>query len=534
MLKTLIKKQLLEIWQGYFIDRKTGKARSPKGIILFFLLFALLFFGLGFSFYFIAAGIGAAILGTDINWLYFALMGLLSMAFGVFGSVFNTYAGVYLPKDNELLLSLPIPERKLLFARLTGVYSTSLMYSAWIWIPVMIAYWILVPVKILNIVFPVLLTFVIALFVTVLSCLLGWVVALIASKAKGKSFITLFLSLAVFALYYFVYFRIAGSLSEIMSHISELGNTVKSWLYFAYLLGQAADGDILSMLLVTGITLALAVICILVLSKSFMKLSTVSVNSGKRAKMTVNYTKKPIKTALLNREYKHFTSVSTWMLNGGFGLLLLPIGAIALLIKSGTTRAILPEIAAEISELYALLPVLFPAAVCLVLSVNAISSVSVSMEGNTLWQLQSLPLDPWEILRAKEKMAVQLNEYPALFFVLVCGAVLCFSWWETALICVAVWIFIRAFSDFGLFLNLKNPNFNWTNVASVTKQSMPVVVSMFGGWTFCMVLGFGGAFLARIVPVWAVLGAYILLFLILWLVLHTWLKKNGTKIFASL
>ena len=62
MLKTLIKKQLLEIWQGYFIDRKTGKARTKKGIILFFLLLVVLFLGLGFAFYSMAGGLGAAIL----------------------------------------------------------------------------------------------------------------------------------------------------------------------------------------------------------------------------------------------------------------------------------------------------------------------------------------------------------------------------------------------------------------------------------------------------------------------------------------
>ena len=66
--------------------------------------------------------------------------------------------------------------------------------------------------------------------------------ALIASKAKGKSFIILFLSLAVFALYYFVYFKIVGALSEIVNHIAELGNTVKSRLHYSYLLGKASDG----------------------------------------------------------------------------------------------------------------------------------------------------------------------------------------------------------------------------------------------------------------------------------------------------
>lgn len=534
MLKTLIKKQLLELFQTYFIDRKTGKARSKKGTVIFFALFGLLLVGLGFAFYAMAAGLGEAILGNGFNWLYFALMGLLAMALGVFGSVFNTYASVYLPKDNELLMSLPIPDRTLLLSRLSGVYITSLMYSAWIWIPVMIAYWVIVPANTLNVIFPIWLTFVIALFVSILSCILGWVVALIASKTKGKSFITLLLSIAVFVLYYVVYFKIVGSIGEILNHINELGSTVKSWLHYSYLLGRASDGDVRSLLLVTGITVVLAGACFLALDRSFAKLSTVSVSGGKKLKVPADYTKKPVKTALVHREFKHFTSVSTWMLNGGFGLLLLPIAAVALLIKSGSIREFLPEIAAEIPELYAFLPVSLVAAVCLILSVNAILPVSVSMEGKSLWQLQSLPLDPWEILHAKESMCVQLNVYPSVFFVLVCGTVLNLHWWETGLICIAVWVYIWVISDFGLFLNLKMPNLNWTNVASLTKQSMPVLINLFGGWAFCAALGVGSYFLTKFFDIWVILVGYILLFLVLWFVLHKWLRSKGTKIFASL
>lgn len=534
MLKTLIKKQLLELFQTYFINRKTGKARSKKGTVLFFVLLGFLFVMLGFAFFFMAGGLGGVILGNGFNWLYFALMGLLAMALGVFGSVFNTYASVYLPKDNALLMSLPIPNRTLLLARLSGVYITSLMYSAWVWIPVMLAYWLIVPVNALNVILPILMMFIIALFVSVLSCILGWVVALVASKAKGKSFVTLFLSLAVFALYYFVYFKIVGSIGKIVSHIDALGRTVKSWLHYSYLLGRAADGDVISMLSVAGITLVLAVFCFLVLSKTFTKLSTASTSGRKKVKMPAVYTKKTVRTALIHREYKHFTSVSTWMLNGGFGLLVLPIAAVALLIKSTAIRELLPEMAAEIPQLYVSLPVLLASAMCLVLSTNGILPVSVSMEGKTLWQLQSLPLEPWEILHAKENMCVQLNIYPSAFLALVCGIVFAFHWWETALICIAVWLYIWVISDFGLFLNLKMPNFNWTSVASLTKQSMPAVINVFGGWAFCAVLGVGGFFLTRLVDTWVILCGYILLFAVLWFTLHKWLKTKGTAIFASL
>ena len=46
---------------------------------------------------------------AGMGWLYFALMALLAMLLGAFGSVFNTYSGLYLSKDNDLLLSMPIP-----------------------------------------------------------------------------------------------------------------------------------------------------------------------------------------------------------------------------------------------------------------------------------------------------------------------------------------------------------------------------------------------------------------------------------------
>ena len=73
MLKTLIKKQLLELFQSYAIDRKTGKRRGKKALVLYVLLAVLLFGMLGVVFYFVAIGLGSAILGSSFNWLFFAV-----------------------------------------------------------------------------------------------------------------------------------------------------------------------------------------------------------------------------------------------------------------------------------------------------------------------------------------------------------------------------------------------------------------------------------------------------------------------------
>ena len=44
-------------------------------------------------------------------WLYRALMGIVSVTLGVFGSVFNTFSTLYQAKDNDLLFAMPITER---------------------------------------------------------------------------------------------------------------------------------------------------------------------------------------------------------------------------------------------------------------------------------------------------------------------------------------------------------------------------------------------------------------------------------------
>ena len=143
MLKLLLKKQLLEIFQAYYYDAKKNKARSRLSTAMYFALFFLLIFGfLGGIFAFLAGKLCAPLAEAGMGWLYFALMGLIAILLGAFGSVFNTYAGLYLPKDNDLLLSMPIPVPALLASRLLGVYLMGLLYSAIVIVPAVIVYWV--------------------------------------------------------------------------------------------------------------------------------------------------------------------------------------------------------------------------------------------------------------------------------------------------------------------------------------------------------------------------------------------------------
>lgn len=143
MIKALLKKQLLEVFSWLYVDKKSGKSRSKNGIILYVLLYVVLFCFLGGMFFTMALPLCEPLVSAGLGWLYFALMSLMAIAFGVFGSVFSTYSSMYLAKDNDLLLSMPIPPSIILFVRLCGVYLIGLMYELIVMVPTAIG-WVLV------------------------------------------------------------------------------------------------------------------------------------------------------------------------------------------------------------------------------------------------------------------------------------------------------------------------------------------------------------------------------------------------------
>ena len=123
MRKLLLKKQLSEVFRSYFYDAKKNRMRSKGAVIAWFLFFFVVMVGvLGGMFTALSLSLCGSLVGAGMGWLYFLLMSGIAIVLGAFGSVFSTYSGLYLSKDNDQLLSLPIPVRTIISARLVNVY----------------------------------------------------------------------------------------------------------------------------------------------------------------------------------------------------------------------------------------------------------------------------------------------------------------------------------------------------------------------------------------------------------------------------
>ena len=529
MLKILVKKQITEIFRMYFYDEKKKKARSKASTIGFIVLFVFLMAGLlGGIFTFLAVSMCGPLVSAGAEWMYFLFFGAVAVLLGAFGSIFNTFSGLYLSKDNDLLLSMPIPVKYIITSRLLSVYLMGLMYSSVVTVPAVIVYWI--KAGVLDVICNILFIAVISAVILILSCALGYVVARVSVKLKRKSFVTVLTSLAFFALYYVVCFRAQSLITYMINNAVTLSDKIKSKSFLAYALGDAFAGNILYMLIIVLILTAVIALTLYLISKSFIKTAVLASEESKVKYKEKHQKKKSLASALFSKEFKRFTSSGNYMLNCGMGCLVLIIGGVAFLIKGDNIISFFDyQLGGFLSS-----KVMLCTAVCVMCAMNDITAPSVSLEGKSLWIYQSLPVGAFDVLKAKLYVQIVLTSVPALF----CSVCACIISGMNALEClmtiITVFVSILFFSEFGLILGLKMPNLNWTNEISPIKQGLPPMISVFGGMIFAVLIASGNLMLNGVIPDWAYLALFAVIFFIFSVLMYVWIKKKGTRIFKEL
>ena len=464
------------------------RGNAGKGsVILYALLFAYLFVVLFGLFFGMSGTLCAPLYEAGLGWLYFALMGIMSTALGVIGSVFTTYSALYQAKDNELLLSMPVPPRAILTARMVMVYLMSLACETVVWIPAVIQYLRAAGFQVSVVFAGLLLLFILPLFALVLSCILGWVIALMSAyiPQNRKSAITLIISLGFIAAYYYVCTKASTYLQLILLNSEAVSAKVKTFLYPFYQMGYGAEGKLTSLLLFTAMILVLFAVTLLILSRSFVKLTTSRKGSAKiryRAKAAKSATPQ---RALLRKEFLRFTGSATYMLNSGMGVIFTLVVGVMALIKTDFLYELLAMLPAELETV---IPLVACALLAALSSTSAITAPSVSLEGNSLWIIRSLPVTPWQILMAKLKLHLLVVGIPMLF----CSVVVAVVLHTDPVFLVLIPIFALAFVVFcaalGLLLGLRFPVLNYTSEMVPIKQSLSVMLALFIPWGILVVL----------------------------------------------
>ena len=216
----------------------------------------------------------------------------------------------------------------------------------------------------------------------------------------------------------------------------------------------------------------------------------------------------------------------------GFWTMFFVVIGVLLLIKRGAILPAMTELFG--AESGSMICIFLVVAACATISMNDMVVPSVSLEGKSLWILQSVPVDAWNVIKAKLGVQLIITAVPLCIYD-ICMLIIMRKNPAQMILAVIVPVLFLFFMDmFGLMLGIVRPNLTWTNELAPIKQSLNVMIAMLGGWAFTIVM------VAPYLMVGYQIGAagYLLIvgavLVVLDALLYFWLKKVGVKKFAEL
>lgn len=535
MLKTLLKSRLQALWAS--LSQGSKKKKSASGVVLIIVFAFLAVYMLG-AISLVFFGIGFALKEQGDTWAFFTLASLISSALCLFGSIFTTKTQIFESKDNELLLSMPIPPKYILISRILVLLVVNYILEALVMLPALVMYGITIGYTIVGFIFA-LLSFILIPFLTLaVSAIIAWIISFIASKIRNKTLVSTAMFIVFFAAYMYFCFSlgsITGSGEEMNIDLSGLKNT----FIFYYLGNSISNENLLHFVIFTLVAVIPAIITFLVISYSFIKIITTK-KTAKKAEFKGNKDKSSSPfMALVKKELKRFFTSTAYIMNCGIGSIMLAILSVVVAINA---PSILEAIEVQFSDptqavpkelIYSFIPVIIAVASSFIVSMSLVSAPSISLENNNLWILHSLPIKPKTILFAKITNHMIICTPVSIISVIIACVSLKVSFINVLLV-VLTNIAIIAFSGyFGMLLGLKFPKFDWQNENVAVKQGFAIFGTMFGSMIYAMILSVI-TFMVAVFNATLALVVMIIPSLVLCVLLHLYFVYKSEKDFEKL
>lgn len=534
MLKQLIKIRLRGMF-GTLIGEKGRKKNLSKGKKIAIVCVVIYLIGiLGV----LSAGIFGSMLQPlkqiGYEWLYFSFL-----FFGVFvicfiGSIFLTKQEIYDAKDNELLLSLPIRPRDILISRLFSLCILNYLYEGIITIPALVIYFYISSFHIGQCILFLIVFLTFPMFVLILTCLFSWIFEMLLQKLRLKNIFIYVLYIGGFGLYFYGINQLGILIEYLVQNGSSFAEVFRKVMFPIYHLSIAiAECKIESLLLYL-------VSCILpfwflyyVLISNFSRLMM-----GKQVVSKKQWKEKEIRFSspsfsIMKRKCIQLFSHPLLVLNSISGSIIGVVGIIYLALEKEQVNVLINQIPQGESYIW----VGLLGAMIAMNTMTYVSAISISLEGDRLWILKTLPISVKDIfqgiilqhiLLAGIPMMIVFIGYHILFPMTLIQSMIAFILGTSLLL-------FMAYS--GLYFDLSFPKLEWINEVSVVKHNVPLFVFSLG-FLFLPFVMVAGYFILYYFSISCNIELYTSVWSILFVILayfsYLLVKKRGEKLFYRL
>ena len=264
---------------------RNGKRKGGKGMMILFLIIMLycivVFAGL---FYLMFRTMAQALCGTPYDWYYFAMVGLFSFALSFFFTAFTAKSELFEAKDNELLLSMPIKPRLILMSRMATLLLMEYLFALLVLIPAGFAWFMTAGVQAVQLVLYIVCSLLLSLLSAAIACVFGWLLALLLSHVRNKTFITMVFSLVFMGCYFYFYMNVQKYITMLLENHEAIADGMRGWGVLFCLFGEGvARADFGKAALLCVQCLAVFAGMTLLLGRGFLKTTSTGHRAYKKA-----------------------------------------------------------------------------------------------------------------------------------------------------------------------------------------------------------------------------------------------------------
>ena len=479
MYKTLVKLYLKE---SFSLKRLLGfdlKKSKVKAILIgLAIVYSLVVFigAIGYMFF----DLGDILNQMGQTKILLSFLTIYSLSLSIIIVLFRASGSIFYYKDYDITAPLPIHPRTILWAKMTVLllilYGSSFVFT----LPIVFSYFYWNGFTILGFIFYlvgfIFLPLVPVLFVSLISLL----IAMLTSRFRKSKIINIILMFVIFiGIFMFSFSLNDVETNPLTGQIDLFAGISNAYPPFLWFINAVHDQNILNLLYLVGANGLLFYLFIHFIYGFVQKTNQKGIRANiKKNGKAITYQERSIITALVQKEFKKFFSITLYAVNAGLGPVLLTVLSIASLFYTQQIEGFLGEMIGVGLDVEILIMGLVGFSVAMTYT----PAISLSLEGKNFWIIKSMPVKAETVMFSKIIFNLLLIIPIAVMSILLFGFSLRIGIVNQLMLILLVIAFGILISSVDAAINLWVPKFDFVNEVEVIKQSAGAMLAVFGAF----------------------------------------------------
>lgn len=270
---------------------------------------------------------------NHLTYIILTIFIMLTSLLTIIEGVYKSQGILFEAKDNDLLFSLPISKSKIFFTRIFKLISFQFLYNSLFMLPAIIVYAMYEKTNVSFYILSLVMIVLLPIIPTIIACIIGYIIKGIASRFKAKNLVQVIFTSAILLAIFYVSFNMQNMITSVTQNANSINEIITKIYYPAGLYIRLIQNfNIIDFIMLLAINIIPAILFVYIASIFYFKIISKlgeKGNNSRKASLGKSSNKtfkvKSQLSGLINKEIKRFFSSPIFIINAGFGIVLMVV-----------------------------------------------------------------------------------------------------------------------------------------------------------------------------------------------------------------